>query len=76
LLELKLSRLHSPPPFRMSCSSKMIGADSHFNLPSSADAAVSQVGPLPPSENPTLGSLSYTGTCTLSMSTVSCIAAK
>jgi hypothetical protein len=80
LLELKLSRLKSPPPFRASLSTKITGADPHFSLALSADVAAPQVAPLYQSENPTLGSLSYTGTRTLSlssqMSTASCIAAK
>jgi NIMA (never in mitosis gene a)-related kinase len=84
LLALKLSRLKSPPPFRRSASREGLGtgsvAESNFSLGLSDHHAASSQSPTPPlqSENPTLGSLSYTGTCTLSskLSTMSCIAAK
>jgi NIMA (never in mitosis gene a)-related kinase len=80
LLAMKLSRLKSPPPYRASITkaetSKCGIADTQRRLTMSAKAS-DVVAPLLPSEH-TLGSLSYTETCTLSsqMSTVSCIAAK
>jgi len=86
LLAMKLSRLRSPPPARMTGSkeetSRSSAADSNISLGLSAEQVQAlQVPPAAHSEHspehPTLGSLSYTGTCTLSskMSTA-CIAAK
>jgi hypothetical protein len=81
-LAMKLSRLDSPPrcqttfeePGADSGAAESIAAEPNFDLTLSADL---NKAPPAPSENPTLGSLSYTQTCTSSnFSAVSCIAAK